>query len=116
KTTRGQRGAHGPHVSLVIAPMSHGGGPASFGTMTFAGTVVVMRTFDPSEVLRLIERHRVTDMWLPPTSLYLLLDCPDRRKHDLSSLRCVLLGMAGVSAERITEAVEAFGPCLMHSY
>jgi acyl-CoA synthetase (AMP-forming)/AMP-acid ligase II len=77
---------------------------------------VITRTFDPKETLTLIETHRVTEMWLPPTALYLLLDYPDRQRYDLSSLRCVLLGMAGVAAERIRQAIEAFGPCLMHSY
>jgi acyl-coenzyme A synthetase/AMP-(fatty) acid ligase len=104
------------HVSLGLAPLSHGAGPAAFGTLTFGGTVVVMRTFDARDVLRKIEQHRVSEIWLSPTALYLLLDCADRTTYDLSSLRRVRLGMAGVSPERVKEAVEAFGPCINHSY
>ena len=116
KVTRGIEQSIASHVSLGIAPLSHGAGPAAFGTLTFGGTVVIVRSFDPRDVLQKIERHRVSEVWLSPTALYLLLDCPDRRKYDVSSLRRVRLGMAGVSAERVKEAVDAFGPCLNHSY
>lgn len=116
KVTRGIDRSTASHVSLGLAPLSHGAGPAAFGTLTFGGTVVIMRRFDPRDVLQKIQQHRVTEVWLSPTALYLLLDCPDRAKYDVSSLRRVRLGMAGVSAERIREAVEAFGPCLNHSY
>jgi fatty-acyl-CoA synthase len=116
KVTRGIDRSASSHVSLGLAPLSHGAGPAAFGTLTFGGTVVVMRSFDPRDVLQKIQQHRVSEVWLSPTALYLLLDCPDRARYDVSSLRRVRLGMAGVSAERVKEAVEAFGPCLHHSY
>jgi len=104
------------NVTLALAPMSHGGGPASFVTLVLGGTVVIPTGFDPPNILAAIEREGVTDMWLSPTALYLLLDWPELRRYDLSTLRYVLLGMAGVSPDRLKHAVEVFGPCLSHSY
>jgi len=104
------------HVSLVIAPLSHGAGPHSFTILTLGGTVIVVRQFDARQVLDLIERHGVTDLWLPPTALYLLLDHPDATRRNLSTLRHVQLGTAAISPERLKEAIEVFGPCISQTY
>jgi fatty-acyl-CoA synthase len=111
-----QEGDRTHPVSLVIAPLTHGGGPHSFGVLTLGGTVIVPRHFDAQAVLATIERERVTDMWLPPTALYLLLESPESRKRDLSSLRHVRLGTAAVAPGRIKEAIDLFGPCISQTY
>lgn len=103
-------------VSLIVAPMSHSGGPHAVMMLTLGATVVVARTFDPAEITCLIERYKVTDIWLPPTALYLLIESPDARRRDLSSLRTVQMGMAGAAPERIREAVALLGPCVSHTY
>jgi acyl-CoA synthetase (AMP-forming)/AMP-acid ligase II len=101
---------------MALAPMSHGGGPSAFGTLTLGGTVLVMRDFDARDVLEKIQRHRVTELWLSPTALTLLLDYPDISSFDLSSLRCALLGTAGIGEDTLTRAVATLGPCIAHSY
>jgi fatty-acyl-CoA synthase len=103
-------------VSLVIAPMSHGAGPHSFTMLTLGGMVIVVRHFEAGRVLELIETHRVSDVWLPPTALYLLLETPNLRTYNVSSLRTVRLTTAAVSPERLKEALEVFGPCIIHLY
>jgi len=115
KTMRGMRAGR-RSVSLALAPMTHGGGPSSFATLAMGGTVVILRTFDAHEVLRTIERHGVTELWLPPTALYLLVELAERRAYDLSSLTSVMLGMAGISPDKLKRAVRVFGPCIEHSY
>jgi acyl-coenzyme A synthetase/AMP-(fatty) acid ligase len=104
------------HVTLAVAPLSHGAGPHCFAFLTLGGTVVIARHFDPHEVLSTIERYGVTDMWLPPTALYLLLDSPEIRRCDLSSIRHIQLGTAAVSPHKLREAVDVFGPCLSQTY
>lgn len=104
------------HVSLIMAPMSHGGGSHGFTILTLGGTLVVTRAFDAGAILGLVTRHRVTDAWLSPTALYLLLDHPDVRRHDLSSLRSLQLGTAAIAPERLREAIGLFGPVLSVTY
>jgi fatty-acyl-CoA synthase len=103
-------------VTLAVAPLSHGAGPHSFAVLTLGGTVVVMRNFEPAAMLDAIEEYGVTDMWLPPTALYLLLERPDIRRRNVRSLRHVRLGTAAVAATRIKEAVSVLGPCISQTY
>ena len=57
-------------------------------TFMFGGTVVLERSFlFPHEVLRCIERYRVTGFPIMPTIVAILLRTRDFGKYDLSSLR-----------------------------
>jgi acyl-CoA synthetase (AMP-forming)/AMP-acid ligase II len=75
-----------------------------------------MPGFDALEVLRNIERFRVTHMFLPPTALYALLAHPQLGNFDYSSLRVFLLVASPVSPDKFKKAVEVFGPCVCQSY
>jgi acyl-CoA synthetase (AMP-forming)/AMP-acid ligase II len=55
--------------------------------MTAGASTVIVGRFEAGEALELIERHRVTILVGVPTMFIYLLDHPDRRKRDLSSLR-----------------------------
>jgi acyl-CoA synthetase (AMP-forming)/AMP-acid ligase II len=59
-------------------------------------TVVLLPRFDPVEVMAAIEAEGVTSVSLAPTMLAMLLDHPDRRRYDLSSLRTVSYGAAAM--------------------
>jgi len=76
----------------------------------------VVSLFDPAHVLALVNTYRVTHIWLPPTALYLLLDTPEVKTIDHSSLKCLVLGAAAVSPEKLREAVRVFGPCVTLNY
>jgi fatty-acyl-CoA synthase len=103
-------------VCLSTAPLSHAAGVVSFALFTIGVTNVVMPRFDALEVLRNIERYRVTHLFLPPTAFYALLAHPEVRKFDYSSLHVLLLAASPVSPERVKEGVEIFGPCVCQSY
>jgi acyl-CoA synthetase (AMP-forming)/AMP-acid ligase II len=55
-------------------------------------------------------------MFLPPTALYTLLEHPNVRDYDYSSLRYFLLAGSPVSPAKLKQAVEVFGPCMCQSY
>lgn len=104
------------HVSLAVAPLSHGAGPHCFGILTLGGKVLIPTRFDPGAAVASIESHAVTDMWLPPTAMYLLLEYPGIENRDLGSLRHVWLGTMSVSAAQLRRAVEVLGPCISQTY
>lgn len=60
---------------------------ALFNLMTHGGCVVLQEHFEAGEALRLIETERCTLFYGTPNMGQALYDHPDRRKHDLSSLR-----------------------------
>ncbi|MGD0074048.1 MAG: AMP-binding protein [Candidatus Binataceae bacterium] len=99
-------------VFLGVTPMTHAAG--IFGYMHFfrGGTMVLDDGFDPRRWCDAIERYRVTHTFLPPTALYALLAYPDVRRFDYSSLRYFCIAAAPVSADKLKEAVDVFGPCM----
>jgi fatty-acyl-CoA synthase len=110
------RSASGDPVCLSVAPLSHAAGVVAFTMFTLGATNVIMPGFDALEVLRNIQRFRVTHLFLPPTAFYGLLAQPDVCKFDYSSLRVFLLAASPVSPDKLKQGVEIFGPCLCQSY
>ena len=104
-------------VNLAAAPMTHTSGLLSLPTSARGGTVVVLSRPEPTLLLGAIARHRVTELFLPPTVIYRLLDIPDlNKKVDFSSLRYFFYGAAPMSVEKLKLALQVFGPIMANSY
>ncbi len=97
---------------LAMAPLTHAAGVLCFPVMALGGEVVVMPRPDLGEFLRLVQEHRVTHTFLPPTLIYLLLGRDDLPAADLSSLECFWYGAAPMSVARLEEALTAIGPVM----
>ena len=103
--TRGAR-----PVYLALAPLTHAAGVLCFPVLASGGEIVIMRTPDVGQFLRLIPEHRVTHTFLPPTLIYMVLAHPDLDATDLSSLMCFWYGAAPMSPTRLAEALDRIGP------
>ncbi len=66
-------------------------------------TSIVLPAPDPATVLRLIETHKVTKYFAPPTVWISLLRHPDFDRHDLSSLRKGYYGASPMPVEVLRE-------------
>jgi fatty-acyl-CoA synthase len=100
----------GDTVNLHTIPLFHANGWGTAHTVTLAGGKHVMiHQFIPAEVFRLVERERVQECFLVPTMAAALLNCADRDKYDLSSLRRVVIGGAASSPTLVREVEEKFG-------
>jgi fatty-acyl-CoA synthase len=108
--------SEGDQVCLNVAPLSHAAGVVAFTMFALGATNVIMPRFEALEVLRNIERYRVSHLFLPPTAFYNLLAHPDVRNFDYSSLRVFLLAGSPVSPDKLKQGVEIFGPCLCQCY
>jgi acyl-CoA synthetase (AMP-forming)/AMP-acid ligase II len=97
---------------LALAPLTHAAGVLCFPVMALGGEIVVMPAPDLGEFLGLIERHRVTHTFLPPTLIYMLLAHPALDSTDLTSLQCLWYGAAPISADRLAEAITRIGPVM----
>jgi fatty-acyl-CoA synthase len=95
---------------LLCTPLSHAGAAFFAPTLAKGGQMVVLPRFDPGEVLRTIEEQRITATMLVPSMLYALLDHPDSRTRDLSSLETVYYGASAINPTRLAEAIDRFGP------
>ncbi len=103
---------HDRPVYLAMAPLTHAAGVLCFPIMALGGEIVVMPKPDVSEFLALIEKHRVTHTFLPPTLIYMLLNHDRLAGTDLSSLQCFWYGAAPMSVVRLEEAIGRIGPVM----
>ncbi|MDQ3895985.1 MAG: AMP-binding protein [Actinomycetota bacterium] len=99
-------------VHLVTGPLYHAG-PNAFALLAHitGGTLVVMRSFDPAEWLRLVAEHRVTSAFVTPTHLKRIVALPEEvlAAADLSSLRTVIANAAPVPYTLKQEVVAKLG-------
>ncbi|WP_426528832.1 class I adenylate-forming enzyme family protein [Bradyrhizobium sp. McL0615] len=109
-------GTEDPIIHLAAAPLSHGAGALALMMLGGGATTVVLRKADPLSIIRAIETHRVTHMYLPPTVLYMMLAHPDVEKFDYSSLRYFSLAAAPVAPQKLREALRVFGPAMCQSF
>ncbi len=101
---------------LMITPLSHAGAAFFMPTVVKGGEMTVLSKFDPAEVLKVIEEQRITATMVVPSMLYALLDHPDSRTRDLSSLETVYYGASAINPVRLKEAIDRFGPIFAQYY
>ncbi|NYT35584.1 class I adenylate-forming enzyme family protein [Allopusillimonas soli] len=99
-------------VVLHAAPMSHASGALVFTHLMRGAAQRVLRRFEPEAVLDAFEHDKISNVWLAPTMLIMLMEDPSFDRRDLSALRNVRYGGAPMAAERVREAVRRFGPVL----
>ena len=92
------RSTAGPSY-LALAPLTHAAGVLCLPVMALGGRVVIMPKPDLGEFLALIERHRITHTFLPPTLIYMLLRAPAARA-DEARFAAMLLVRRGADLRR----------------
>ena len=102
----------GRPVYLALAPLTHAAGVLCFPVLASGGEIVVMRAPEVGGFLQLIEEHRVTHTFLPPTLVYMVLAHDRLESTDRSSLQCFWYGAAPMSATRLEEALTRIGPVM----
>ncbi len=105
-----------PPVHLVVAPLTHAAGVYHWSLLGIGGTNVLAPSADPETILQMIEAHKISVIFLPPTVIYMLLAHPNLKKYDYSSLRYFIYGAAPMSVDKLKEAFSAFGPVMTQCY
>jgi long-chain acyl-CoA synthetase len=97
-------------IILVAMPVAHIGGTGS-AFLTFYGgaKAVVMREFEPSRALDIIERARITLTFMVPAALRVMVQHSRARQIDYRALRYVLYGASPIPLDLLRECVEVFG-------
>jgi long-chain acyl-CoA synthetase len=104
-------------VSLVAMPLFHIGGSGwALCAMSRGGRSVILRDVDPHVLLRLIVAERITEMFVVPAVLMLLLACPSLGETDLSSLRLIFYGASPISEDVLVKCIKAFGCAFCQVY
>ena len=99
-------------------PLSHAAGKIMYTWWMRGARQVILPAFNfqAEELLKTIERERITTMFMIPTALNVLLDSAELKRYDTTSLRMIIYGGAPIPAKRILEGIAAFGPVLVQIY
>jgi len=105
-------------VSLVVAPLSHGAGIHALAQVAKGAATVLMPgdKLDVPEAWRLIEAHRVSNMFTVPTILTMLTRDPAVDTNDHSSLRHVIYAGAPMYRADQVHALKKLGPVLVQYF
>lgn len=102
---------------LVFLPLYHIYGLMLMGGGLHAGAgLVLMERFDAAQCCRLVERHRITILPVVPPVLAALLEAPEARRTDWSSVRHVMVGAAPVPPELARRFRQATGVRVVQGY
>lgn len=104
-------------VSLVAMPLFHIGGSGwALCAMSRGGRSVILRDVDPNVLLDLISTERITETFVVPAVLMLLLATPSLATTDLSSLRVIFYGASPISEDVLVKCIKVFGCAFVQVY
>lgn len=111
--------APGAGAYLIPAPMYHAAPGGHAAEALYLGrTLVLMDRWDSEQGLALIDRHKVTTMFVAPIHLgrWLALDPAVRAKYDVSSVELVTHAGAPCPVSTKRQAIEWLGPIFYEYY
>lgn len=92
---------------MHAAPMFHLADFPSLLSVTQHGSAhVMLKKFDPALFLELIERERVGRVTLVPTMINFIINHPDIKTRDVSSLKSIAYGASPMPAELLKRAMQ----------
>ncbi|MCX8110943.1 MAG: long-chain fatty acid--CoA ligase [Syntrophorhabdaceae bacterium] len=93
-------------IAIIARPLFHSGGLiVELAPVLYkGGTVIIQRRFSPEDILKTVERYRVTILELPATVYNFILHGCEIDRYDLSSVKCFFTGGERVS----TSLLKAF--------
>tara|TARA_A100001037_G_C15153521_1_gene641511 strand:- start:12025 stop:13551 length:1527 start_codon:yes stop_codon:yes gene_type:complete len=98
-----------PEKNILTVPLYHIAGLQALVAGIYGGrTIVLMRQFEPSEWLKLVENHSVDRAMLVPTMIKQLMELPSFSEFNLASLKVVTYGAAPMPINVISKALEQF--------
>ena len=108
----------GKEKALIVVPWSHAMGTIGYLNLRIYGgdTMIVFPRFDPAQYLEAIEKYEATTIGGAPQLFIPLVNHPDLKKYDLSSIRLVTSGAAPLPTPVIEQMLKVFPGVVMETY
>jgi len=106
-----QFGWNAEQVTAVAGPLYHVGALDMGGltTLHVGGRLVLQRRFEAAGLIGLLDRHRVTTVWLAPAMVNSVLQCTDELANaDLGSLELIMSGGEKMPEARLAQVLDLF--------
>jgi len=105
------------HKRVQITPLFHIAGNTHFRSSLYtAGCNIIVKFFDAAETLEIIQREKATHMDFVPTHLAAILNLPDLKKYDISSIKFLWYGASPMPLEVLKKGMKVFGPIFAQGY
>jgi fatty-acyl-CoA synthase len=101
-------GTKDAHLHTIPLFHANGWGAAHFITL-MGGKHVMIRSFEPAEVFRLVARERVNSCFLVPIMASALVHSPERHEYELSSLKWIAIGGSASSPTLVRDVKDKLG-------
>ena len=100
-----------PKTGLTVIPLFHVTACSAglMGNIAAGNTMVYMYKWDPVEAFKIIEREKVSSTGGVQTIAWQLLEHPERKNYDLSSIEAIAYGGAPAAPELVRKIREVFG-------
>jgi acyl-CoA synthetase (AMP-forming)/AMP-acid ligase II len=97
-------------ITLLVMPLYHiGGFWPTFSHFYRGATVILLPRFDTENVMKMVEKHRVTFLNLVPTMLMRIIHHPDISRYNLQTLRLIMYAGAPIALKQLKDAMEILG-------
>jgi acyl-CoA synthetase (AMP-forming)/AMP-acid ligase II len=107
----------GPGDAMAhIGAMAHGSGSKVLAFFLRGARNITIAKFEPDRFLELVEGERVTNTFVVPTMVAMLVEAAANSRADITSLRGVSYGGAPIAPARLQEAMEALGNIFVQVY
>ena len=105
-------------VGLTLHPMTHACGFFMYYYWMMGAKNIIHPAFNfkVSNFVAAVEQHRVTSIMMIPTLLNIILDAPESKSVDFSSIRHIIYGGAPIPLPRLEHSLLRFGPVFQQIY
>jgi acyl-CoA synthetase (AMP-forming)/AMP-acid ligase II len=100
-----------PKTGLTVIPLFHVTACSAglMGAVAAGNTMIFMHKWDPVQAFQIIEKEKVNSTGGVPTIAWQLIEHPERKNYDLSSLEAIAYGGAPSAPELVRKIREVFG-------
>jgi len=104
-------------ISLLALPQFHMAGCGTgLACLTGGAKGILVREFDPEQVLDFIARDRITKLFMVPSALQIVVRSPRARDIDYSCLRTIAYGASPIPLALLRECMDLFGCGFVQMY
>ena len=101
---------------LHMGPVSHASGIVFFPILFKGGCNITMNERSVAAWCRIVEQEKVTASLMVPSMLYMLLEAPEARDAELSSLDTIYYGASPMSPAKMAQLRQRFGDIFVQIY
>lgn len=100
---------------MAVMPFYHAVNICHFAAC-YRGCTTVIVNFEPEEILKTIQKHKIGLCMLVPTMIKMVLDHPSSGKYDLSSLKTIMYAASPMPKELLERALKVNGSIFQQNY